>query len=115
MNRSYKQVLYRQPECWMGGCYQKKIAEDEEIPQKLIEYSAIEYENSGYFCVVYNIKDEDDPDDYVKLLTVFKTDKCGECADNCMKPFVLFLIEIRNDIPMMTSNNHNEVCFSIQE
>ena len=110
-----KRVLYRQPDCWMGRCYQEKIAEDEEIPQKLIEYTAIEYEDSGYFCVVYNIKDEDDPDDYVKLLNVFKTDKYGGCADNCKKPNVLFLIEIRNDIPMSTSNNHKEVCFSIQE
>jgi hypothetical protein len=115
MSGSYKKILYRQPDCYIGGCYQQKIAEDEEIPLKLIDYNAIEYENSDYFCVVYNIEDDEDSDDYVKLLTVFKTDKCGGCADNCKKPFILFLIEIRKNITMMTSNNHKEVCFSIQD
>ena len=115
MNCSYTKILIQQPECYMGGCYQQKIAEDEDIPLKLIDYNAIEYKCSEYFCIVYNIEEEEDPDDYVKLISVFKTNKSGGCGDNYNSPFLLFLLEIRKNIPMMTSNNYKEVCFSIQD
>ena len=109
-----KKILYRQPDCFEGG--QEKIAQDEEIPLKLIEYNAIEDKLSDYFCVVFNTKedDDDDDDDFVKLISTFKTNKCGGCSDNCKKPFILFLVEMKQNIPFMTMENYNEICFSIE-
>ena len=87
-----KQLLIRQPNCWMvGGCYQEIIA---EVCRKLKEYGAVKDEDgSGYFCSVWNVEEE--PEDFVELVNEYTTNIVASCPEGCNTTFILFLIELK--------------------